>query len=284
MMLRLRALVAALSLTAAVGGSLLVAGTAHAQPVTTGTLSFSGDSGDYISGGKSYSYSTGGGDALKVSSANGSTLSVSVNAYNGDWWTLELDAPGTPDEPVPGQSPILVPGTYAAAHRYPFNGTGPGLSLSGNGRGCNTLTGSFTVTKAVFGAGGYVQNFDATFEQHCEGGSTAARGEVHISNAPAPPATSAVAPSPTTTRATTVTTQPRTTNTPAGAQPGITGTPAGAQPSISGTPPATHNESSTLAGTVRAPLLLLGVGVIGWFVFMVFGLVTVGVVIAARRR
>ena len=40
---------------------LLVAGSAHAQPVSTGTLSFSGDSGDYISGGKSYSYSTGGG-------------------------------------------------------------------------------------------------------------------------------------------------------------------------------------------------------------------------------
>ena len=139
------------------------------------------------------------------------------------------------------------------------------------------LTGSFTVTKAVFGAGGYVQNFDATFEQHCEDGSTAARGEVHISNAPAQPATSAVAPNPATTRATTATTQPRTTNTPAGAQPGITGTPAGAQPSMTGTPSATRNESSTLAGIVRAPLLMLGLGLIGWFVLVAFGLVTVGV-------
>lgn len=39
---------------------------------------------------------------------------------------------------------------------------------------------------AVFGPNGYVQTFDATYEQHCEGGETAARGEVHISN-PAPP-------------------------------------------------------------------------------------------------
>jgi hypothetical protein len=178
-MLRLRALVAALSLTAAVGGNLLVAGSAHAQPVSTGTLSFSGDSGDYISGGKSYSYSTDGGDGLKVSSANGSTLSVSVNAYNGDWWYLDISAPS-------GQT--LVPGTYTDAHRYPFNGTGPGLALFGNGRGCNTLTGSFTIVNAVFGPNGYVQTFDATFEQHCEGAAEAARGEVHIANPPPPPA------------------------------------------------------------------------------------------------
>jgi hypothetical protein len=56
------------------------------------------------------------------------------------------------------------------------HGAGPGVSLDGNGRGCNTLTGTFTVLDAVFGRNGYVQTFDATFEQHCEGGETAARG------------------------------------------------------------------------------------------------------------
>jgi hypothetical protein len=81
--LRRRVLVAALSLMAAAGG-LFVAGTAHAQTVATGSLSFSGDSGDYISQGKSYSYSTSKGDALDVSSSNGSTVSIRVNAYNGD--------------------------------------------------------------------------------------------------------------------------------------------------------------------------------------------------------
>jgi hypothetical protein len=60
--------------------------------------------------------------------------------------------------------------------------------LAGNGRGCNTLTGTFTIINAVFADNGYVQTFDATFEQHCEGGIPAARGEVHIANPPPPPA------------------------------------------------------------------------------------------------
>ncbi|GAB3067791.1 hypothetical protein [Micromonospora schwarzwaldensis] len=85
----------------------------------------------------------------------------------------------------PGSQP-LTPGTYENATRYPFNGAGPGLSLHGNGRGCNELTGTFTVLNAVFGPNGYVQTFDATFEQHGEGGTAAARGEAHIANPPAP--------------------------------------------------------------------------------------------------
>jgi hypothetical protein len=171
-------LATAFSLVTVVGG-LLVGSAAHAQTVTSGSLSFSGDPGDYITGGLSYAYSTANGDVLYV---NGSTdnrhVGISVNAYNGDWWYLDFEAPL-------GQA--LVPGTYLNATRYPFNGAGPGLSLDGNGRGCNTLTGSFTVLNAVYGINGYVQTFDATFEQHCEGLDPAARGEVHISNPPPPP-------------------------------------------------------------------------------------------------
>ncbi|WP_433129291.1 hypothetical protein ACQPWW_04155 [Micromonospora sp. CA-240977] len=144
----------------------------------SGSVSFSGDPGDYITGGDSYSYSTDNGDELTTNGAvDNSRVSVSINGYNGDWWSLTFEAPGTA---------ALAPGTYTAATRYPFNGAGPGLDLSGNGRGCNELTGTFTITNAVFGPNGYVQTFDATFEQHCEGGTAAARGEVHIAN-PAPP-------------------------------------------------------------------------------------------------
>jgi hypothetical protein len=50
------------------------------------------------------------------------------------------------------------------------------------------MTSSFTVINAVFGPQGYVQAFDATFVQHCEGQTFAkVRGEVHISNPPPPP-------------------------------------------------------------------------------------------------
>lgn len=91
-------------------------------------------------------------------------------------------------EPRAPSGKSLTPGTYTGATRYPFNeGTEPGLSLSGNGRGCNQLTGTFTVSAVEFGPQGYVKKLDATFVQHCEGGTAAARGEVHIEN-PAPPA------------------------------------------------------------------------------------------------
>jgi hypothetical protein len=114
-MLRRRVLAAALSIAAAVGG-LLAASPAHAQPVTTGSFSFHGDSGDYISQGKSYSYSTSKGDALDVSSPTGGTVSISVNAYNGEGWTLDFDAPGTPDRPVPGQLPARSPASPPHRH------------------------------------------------------------------------------------------------------------------------------------------------------------------------
>ncbi|MEO3771486.1 hypothetical protein [Micromonospora sp. B9E7] len=175
---RKAALAAALSIVGMAGG-LALAAPAQAQTVESGSVSFSGDPGDYITGGDSYSYSTGDGDQLTTNgSVDNSRVSVSISGYNGDWWSLNFDAPG---------SAALTPGTYEAATRYPFNGAGPGLDLSGNGRGCNELTGTFTIINAVFGPNGYVQTFDATFEQHCEGGTAAARGEVHIAN-PAPPA------------------------------------------------------------------------------------------------
>ena len=283
--LRRCVLAAALMLMATAGG-LFIAGTAHAQTVATGSLSFSGDSGDYISQGKSYSYSTSKGDALDVSSSTGSTVSIRVNAYNGDWWTLDFDAPGTPERPVPGHSAVLVPGTYTGAHRYPFNGNGPGLDLSGEGRGCNELTGSFTITKAVFGPQGYVQTFDATFEQHCEGGTTAARGQIHISNPPAPRQ-----PAP---KQTTTTSPHATTTSPHAASTSRPSANATSRPSAtagSGSTAANDTDTTTPAtpavvnnAAARRPLLLIGVGVVAWVVLSAVGLVTVGIVMAVRRR
>lgn len=153
---------------------------ADAQPVTSGSLSFSGDPGDYISGGASYSYSTADNDTLTVAAdKTDDHISVDVSGANGDWWDLDLAAPS-------GQA--LAAGTYANATRYPFQlAAAPGLDLDGNGRGCNTLTGSFVIQDVVFGPQGYVQTLDATYVQNCEGGTAALRGEVHIANPVAPP-------------------------------------------------------------------------------------------------
>jgi hypothetical protein len=160
-------------------GTASLPGLAHAQTVQHGSFSFSGDPGDWISGGQSYSYATGNNDTLNVFAGTDENLvHLGVRGANGDWWDLYLAAP---------QGQQLAPGTYTGATRYPFQSPGvPGLDLSGNGRGCNTETGFFTIEDVTFGPFGYVQTLDATFEQHCEGGDAAARGEVHIAN-PAPP-------------------------------------------------------------------------------------------------
>jgi hypothetical protein len=47
------------------------------------------------------------------------------------------------------------------------------------------VTGSFTIIDSVFGPYGYVQKFDATFVQHCEGLTPVASGEVNLSKPPA---------------------------------------------------------------------------------------------------
>ena len=45
-------------------------------------------------------------------------------------------------------------GFYPNATRFPFQGTGAGLSISGSGRGCNELTGRFEVGGVLVNADG----------------------------------------------------------------------------------------------------------------------------------
>ena len=66
--------------------------------------------------------------------------------------------------------------TYDGARRYPFNDDAPGLSISGEHRGCNELSGTFTVNRIEFDAAGTLRAFEVTFEQHCEHMAPALRG------------------------------------------------------------------------------------------------------------
>lgn len=170
--------VTAIAVSVAVAGAcLFTSAPASAQPVGTGTVSFTGDPGDYIAGGQTYSYDTSTGDRLGVNgSSDERAIEVSVTGANGDWWYLDLAAP---------TGEALAAGTYAGATR--FGGTGqPAIDIFGDGRGCNETSGSFTINSIEWGPYGYVQAIDATYEQHCEGWDPALRGNMHITN-PAPP-------------------------------------------------------------------------------------------------
>ena len=126
-----------------------------------------GDPGDWIGGDRSYDYTPQMGARM---GGGGTETYASMGVdHADDWWGATFEAPA-------GQ--ILLPGhTYTGATRYPFNSGNAGMDVSGSGRGCNTLTGQFTVHEAAY-ADGYLTGFRISFEQHCEGGTPALRGEV----------------------------------------------------------------------------------------------------------
>lgn len=143
-------------------------------------LSMSGEQGDYIGGPNNYYYNaTDGtfGASANDNTGDGTVDSVSLSFMSSDhWWYLDFNT-----SRMLGKN--LEPGFYDDAQRAPFASTGhPGLSISGDGRGCNQLTGNFTVHEAVFdysGASPKVVSFTASFEQHCEGGPAALLGTIY---------------------------------------------------------------------------------------------------------
>lgn len=73
----------------------------------------------------------------------------------------------------------LKPGYYGDLHRFPFhNAVKGGLSWSGNGRGCNQLSGWFVIDQVSY-AQGELASIDLRFEQYCDGLSAAQHGKIH---------------------------------------------------------------------------------------------------------
>lgn len=122
--------------------------------------------GDYIGGGRNYTY-TASNAMLNVSS-NSAHLKVGVTG-DEDW---SGDFAG-----MTGMTQ-LEPGYYGDLQRYPFhNPVRGGLSWSGEGRGCNQLLGWFVVDSVTY-VGGSMTALEMRFEQRCEGGSSALRGKI----------------------------------------------------------------------------------------------------------
>src|SRR5436305_111228 len=69
---------------------------------------------------------------------------------------------------VEPNSSLPTVGAYNAT-RWPFMGSGAGLDFSGNGRGDNTLTGSFNVLQADYDASGKIAAFAVNWTQYDEG-------------------------------------------------------------------------------------------------------------------
>jgi hypothetical protein len=166
-------------------GALLIGGLAAASPAQAVTgytyLVMDGDAGDYVTGGAAYSFTEANATFTPNLTASTANFFVLQGAYV-QYWTVDLRAPEGED--------FVAGTTYTDAQRAPFaTAPHPGLDVYGDSRGCNTVTGSFTVLEIEKDAGtGEVTRFAATFENHCEGAGPANRGTIAY-NATKSPAT-----------------------------------------------------------------------------------------------
>ena len=147
------------------------AATVSVEATPPNSIQLQSDLNDYIGAGRSYQYSRS--NAQLTVTATGGHLSVRVDG--DETWSADFQLPSALTQ--------FRSGTYANLSRYPFHDPAVGgLSWWGEGRGCNTLRGSFTVTRAVY-ANGVLEAIDLAFEQFCEGGPAALRGQIHWTSA-----------------------------------------------------------------------------------------------------
>ena len=140
----------------ALAGCLLAHG-ALATAAETG-LRYISTAGDYIGGGIQQTLKTPNA-SISIDGSNPQRVGASVSDPN-NWWSLDFAAP---------TGATLAVGSYADASRYPFQSPlRPGLSMSGNGRGCNTLRGWFRVLELERDAAGTLKRLAVDFVQNCE--------------------------------------------------------------------------------------------------------------------
>lgn len=137
-------------------------------PLPTG-FCWRSDSGDYIGGGRARS--AAGAETVRVSQTSG--VSATMTDDDGQsMLTADFSA---------GQGKDIELGRYTNATRSPFNNNNPGLDVGGDGRGCNQLTGEFTIRELEFDpASSTISRLSVVFEQHCEGGAAALRGMINF--------------------------------------------------------------------------------------------------------
>lgn len=125
--------------------------------------------GDYIGQGKTYVT-----DNPTNFTVSGSPATITISAFG---FSFRFDGPGSTN---------LAVGSYPNTLRWPFNGSSPGLDISGNGRGCNTECGSFQINELHTNATGQVDQLWLTYSNRCECSSSPMTGEIRYNSQLAP--------------------------------------------------------------------------------------------------
>jgi len=136
-------------------------------PATGSYVHLESEAGDWVGIGRSYTYTLD--DSLLTFDSEGGHLLVNVNG--DERWDGNFQAMDTLGQ--------FEAGYYSDLDRYPFfDPARGGLDWSGQGRGCNELTGWFVVDSVRY-EGATLTAIDLRFEQHCEKGTPALYGVIH---------------------------------------------------------------------------------------------------------
>src|SRR3989442_14696063 len=148
---------------------LLIGLAGNAMAATT-SLRLNSDPDDPLLRGQQFFFTASNGT---FGSSQYLSNTVSISFY-GSGHNFSLDFAAPLDQP-------LTVGSYLGAERTAFRSPGkPGLSISGDGIGCNTISGSFEVKQVAYGNGNQLLKFWASFEQHCDDAPDALRGEIRF--------------------------------------------------------------------------------------------------------
>jgi hypothetical protein len=166
-----------------IGKALLLASIALAAPSQASVAHFTmtGTPGDFISGGKNVDNIYSSNDPLLIwhfaNFSNIGTTGAPATNYLSFIYLLspslvQDDKFAELDFSTRGLGVPMAAGmTYTNAERAAFATSGhPGLDVSYDHRGCNTLTGKFTVNQLSFNAGA-LDTFSASFSQSCDRGA-----------------------------------------------------------------------------------------------------------------
>lgn len=140
---------------------------AGSTPASGNYVYLQSDPADYVGAGRTYTYTQA--NAVLTPSSMGGRFTMGV-AGNENWSGNFLAMQSLSQ---------LQTGYYGNLQRYPFgNAIAGSLDWSGNGRGCNILSGWFVVDNVTY-VSGVLTAIDLRFEQHCEGAAAALHGQIH---------------------------------------------------------------------------------------------------------
>lgn len=120
-------------------------------------LAFASENGDYIGNGQTKVFTLNDGN-FALNSASPHNY-IDANFNGSAWWNLDLAA---------AQNEPLQVGKYTGATRWPFQSpTSPGLSFTGDGRGCNESFGEFEIFELEFEQD-VISKLAVSWTQYCE--------------------------------------------------------------------------------------------------------------------